>query len=211
MAIANTSGWIDLPMVGLALKPLTTLLIGLYAMQLPSTDPYRRRWVLAALSFSFLGECAMAFPEGLLPGTYLFVLAQSAYLAAMTGSGLKLARPGPMHLVHAVAVAWALAMWSVRSITVFVPMVLLFSLLGLVSAQADAWWWRARGTPEADAARSAAVGALLWILADLTMTYSSFVEWIPETFAIVLTLYWLAQWHLIALIGTPAATSTRSS
>lgn len=210
LAIADTSGWIDVPVVGGAFKPLTTLLIFLHAMHLPSTDARRRLWVLAGLSLSFLGECAMALPGGFVPGACLFILAQCTYLAAMTGGTLRLARAGPMHLVHAVVVAWALAMWSVRPLAIFLPMVLFLSLLGLVSAQADTWWWRARGTPQAATARSAALGALLWLVADLLWTYSQFVQWIPETFAIVLTLYWLAQWQLVSLIGARSGTPTRS-
>lgn len=209
LAIAETSGWIDVPLVGGAFKPLTTLLIILHAMHLPGTDARRRLWVLRGLGLSFLGECGMAVPEGFVPGLYLFVLAQCCYLTALMGRNMTLARPGPMHLVHGIAVAWALAMWSARPLAIFLPAALFMCMLGLVSAQADMWWWRSRGTAAAAAARCAALGCLFWMSADLLWTYSQFVQWIPETFAIVLTLYWLAQWHLASFISAGSDEPTR--
>jgi energy-converting hydrogenase Eha subunit C len=208
LAIAETSRWIDIPMVGGALKPLTTLLILLHAATLSSADLRLRRRVLAGLSLSFLGECAFAVPAGFLLGACFFILALCAYLAALKGAAGGLARPGPMHLLHALVVTWALTMWSVRPPAVFLLMIVFFCLLGLLSAQADKWWWRARGTPEAATARRAAVGALLWLLADLLVTYSQFVQWIPATLAMAMTLYWLAQWNLVSIIRTAVRAPT---
>jgi hypothetical protein len=204
LMVADLSGWIDLPGPQGLLKPGVTLLIAVHASRLPWADRRRRRLVLAGLVFSFLGECAMTLPAGLAVGSWLFVVAQCCYLAAFAAVSSPV-RPGVVHAVHAVPVVWALAMWSARPGSVFVPVAIFMCLLGLFAAQADAAWWRARATPRAPAARSAAIAGALWLFADLAYTFSQFVAWHPLTFAWVLPAYWLAQWHHAATAGAREA------
>jgi len=201
LAVVDLSSWFEVPMGG-ALRPLALLLITLHAWRRPSLDADRRRWVLAALGTSVIGECLLAFPSALVPALCVFSLAQGCYLRAMVGRRLALAPIGPVHLVHAAAVAWALSLWSVKPASHFVPVMVFMGLLGLVSTQADTWWWRVRGTAEAAVARRAAVGALLWMLADLIWTFALLVAWIPEAPTIVSTLYLFAQWSLASMIGS---------
>lgn len=200
MAIADLSDWIDLDAPNGMLKPLTTLLIVVYAASLPSEHPVRRRKVLTGLVFSLLGECFMTRPEGFAGGLACFIVAQCCYLAAVTES-VGFVRPGLSHGLHLVAVVWALAMWSSRPLSTYVFIVGFMVLLGWVSAQADGWWWRARGTAEEPAARCAALGGLFWMGADLLWTYSQNVARLPAVYLFVLTLYWLAQWHFAGIIG----------
>lgn len=203
LTIAHLSGGVDVPWVGGTLKALTMLLIALRALRLPSDDAWRRRRVLTALSCSVLGEFAMVVPGGTVAGLSLFAVAQACYLTVVCRR-IGLVRPGLMHLLHAVAVAWALAMWSAQPPAIFASIIAFMCLLGLMSPQADTWWWRARGTPEEAPARCAAIGGFCWIAADLVWTYSNCVAWIPGTYLCVLPLYWLAQWNLASIIGARA-------
>lgn len=206
LAIAGISGWINVPLLGVACKALTTLLIALHALRQPSGDPVQRRAVLAGLFLAFLGDCAFSSPKTFLLGLYLFVLAQCCHLSVSLRA-IGLARPGLIHAAHAVAVGWAIVMWSVRPAPVFVPIATFMCLLGLMSAQAETWWWRGRGTPAAAVARCAALGGLFWLIADLLWVFSQFVFWVPGTYALVLTSYWLAQWHLASIIRAQAVAS----
>lgn len=200
LAVADLTSWYVVPLGG-AFRPLTMLLLAMHAWRRPSLDEDRRRWVLAALGISVPAECLLAFPTTLVPALCVFSLAQACYLRAMIGRRLALAPLGPVHLVHATAVAWALSLWSVKPAFHFVSVALFMVLLGLVSTQADTWWWRVRGTAEAAVARRAALGGFLWMLADLMWTFALLVAWIPEAPAIAVTLYLCAQWSLASMIG----------
>lgn len=197
LAIAGVSGWAAESTLG-PMKPLVTLLILLHAASLPSGDQARRRWVLAGLASSFVGECAMAHPTTYSAGLCSFVLAQCCYLV-MIRRMVRLQRLSVWFGLYAVVVVWAVVMWSARPLSVFIPTAAFMCLLGLVSVHADVWWWRSRGTPQAAAARAAALGGLLWMLADLLLTFSVHVFWVPGSIAITLTLYWLAQWQFASI------------
>lgn len=202
LAIADGSEWLDAGRLSDACKPLTTLLILLHAALQPALDLRLRRWVLSGLCISIVAEVVMAFPSyysvGL--GTSLFVLAQGCYLAGMLGR-TRLARPGWLHLAHGLAAAWCIVMWSVAPRAMWWPVIAFMTVLSLTAAQAETWWWRSRGTAEERLARHAALGGLLWMCADVLWTFSRQVSWVPGTFAIVLPLYWLAQWNHASLVG----------
>lgn len=203
LAIAHLSGWIEIPM-GTALRPLTVLLIALHAWQSTGADTDRHRWVMAGLGASFVAECVMATPGGLVPALFVFALAQLCYLRAWTGRSRARMPLGPALLLHGVAVAWALALWWVRPLPVFIGLAVFMVMLGVASAQADTWWWRVRGTAQAATARRAALGSLCWMLADLLWTFALFVAWVPGAIAIAMTLYLLAQWLIASSIGERA-------
>jgi uncharacterized membrane protein YhhN len=199
LAIAGISGWINAPIVGVVCKPLTTLLIAVHAASRRGTDPRLRRIVLAGLLISVLGECAMSAPRTFVGGLVLFVLAQVCYLSVSVRA-IGFARPGLVHAVHAAVIAWAIVMWSVRPTPLFLAVATFMTMLGLMSAQAETWWLRSRGTPDHAIARVAAIGGLCWLAADLTWTFSQFVVWVRGTYIIVLTCYFTAQWHLSSMI-----------
>ena len=210
LAIANLSGWIDSAPALELCRPLILLLFVVHAARLPSRDKVCRRCVLAGLGCMFLGECAMAFAPTSVAGLLFAVLAQCCYLV-MIHRTVRRPRASAWHVLYALVVGWALVMWSARPLSLFVPTAVFMCLLGLMSAQADVWWWRSRGTPQAAAAASAAWGGLCWMLADLLWTFSQHVFWVPGTIAGTLTLYWLAQWCLASIIGTaPAAVDPRT-
>jgi len=208
LAIADSSGRLDAGRLSDACKPLTTLLILLHAALQPAADARLRRWVLAGLGVSVVAEAVMAAPSyysvGL--GSLLFVLAQACYLSAVLGR-TQLARPGWLHLAQGLAAAWCIVMWSVAPRVTWVPIIVFMTVLSFTAAQAEVWWWRARGTDEAPLARHAALGGLLWMSADVLLTFSVHVSWVPGTFALVLPLYWLAQWNLASMVSRAGPTS----
>ena len=62
-------------------KPLTTMLIILYAWPRGHDAPVLRRWVLAGLVFSWLGDVALMWPrQGFLPGLIASLIAQAVKL-----------------------------------------------------------------------------------------------------------------------------------
>lgn len=199
LSIAGISGWIQAPLLGVVCRPLTTLLIALHAASRPSSNPAQRRLVLAGLLISVLAECAFGFERTYVSGIVLFVLAQICYLGVSVRA-IGLVRPGILHAVHAAISGWAIVMWSVRPLPVFLAVAAFMAVLSLTSVQAETWWLRSRGTPDQAVARVALIACLCWLVADLLWTFSQFVFWVRGTYVIVLTCYFLAQWHLSLII-----------
>ena len=76
---------LGLPALAWIFKPLTTALIIAHAWGRGRQAPEVRRWVLAGLVLSLLGDVALLWPaEGFLPGLVSFLLAHLAYLRAFT-------------------------------------------------------------------------------------------------------------------------------
>lgn len=202
LAIASTSRWIALQELRFVCKPLATLLILVYAWRLPDDGTARKRWILAGLGFSVLGDAALAWPGGFLFGLALFLVTQLCYLGAFR-VGIGFGRMWQPYALHGVAVGAMMYLWSAAPQAVVLPAFVYLAALGLMSAQSDAWWWRARGTPDEARARRAAIGGLLFVTADIVIAVSQFVNWIPGTYLWAMGTYWAAQW-LIASSFSPA-------
>ncbi len=203
LAIASTSRWIGLQELRFVCKPLATLMIMVYAWRLPDDGTARKRWILAGLGFSVLGDAALAWPGGFLLGLALFLVTQLCYLAAFRVN-IGFGRMWQPYALHGVAVGAMMYLWSGAPQAVVLPAFVYLAALGLMSAQSDAWWWRTRGTPDEARARRAAIGGLLFVTADIVIAVSQFVSWIPGTYLWAMGTYWAAQW-LIASSFSPAA------
>lgn len=203
LAIASTSRWIGLQELRFVCKPLATLLILVYAWRLPDDGTARKRWILAGLGFSVLGDAALAWPGGFLLGLALFLVTQLCYLSAFRVS-IGFGRLWLPYALHGVAVGAMMYLWSGAPQSLVLPAFVYLAALGLMSAQSDAWWWQARGTPDEPRARRAAIGGLLFVTADVVIAVSQFVAWIPGTYLWAMGTYWAAQW-MIASSFSPVA------
>lgn len=191
---ANISGGLGLPGMHALSKPFTTCLVLLYAWQAPSDGTPRKRWILVGLTLSIFGDAALAWPPAFLVGLGLFLLAQLSYLQAFRIGARGARWPVLAMTVHAATVVWMMVLWSRAPTTHAVPMWVYLALIGTTSLTAERWWSAARGTRDEGRALMAAVGGLMFVLADLFWAVSVFSYWIPGTFVWVMGSYWVSQW-----------------
>ena len=85
LAISAAPWALGMPALNFVFKPLTTLLVIVYAWPRGVHQTVQRRWVLVGLSLSWLGDVALLWPQqGFVPGLVCFLLAHLAYLKAFT-------------------------------------------------------------------------------------------------------------------------------
>ena len=85
VAIASGIGMLPVWLL-FAAKPLTTVLLIVHAARRGADEPSARRWILAGLVLSLVGDVALLWPkEGFLPGLIAFLLAHLAYIVAFHG------------------------------------------------------------------------------------------------------------------------------
>ena len=121
-----------------------------------------------------------------------FLLAHLAYLWAFAG---RVRRPLPLWpaLPYAVLALIMLSqLWPAVPAALRAPVVVYVIALSGMAALAAAVWWRRRDRCSA----FAAVGALLFVASDGVLAWDRFLQPFDAARAIVLTLYWLAQWHI---------------
>ncbi len=192
-------------------KPLTTILIILYAWPRGLGTPLLRRWVLTGLFFSLLGDVALMLPGGFVPGLLVFLLAHLAYLWAFTRVRKLASWPWSFvgyGLVAAVILAW---LWSGIPAALHGPVAAYVICLSAMAAQAGVIGWRARG--DAAAGRRGAVlalGGLLFFCSDGCLAINRFGGPAGWADALVLPTYWAAQWCIASWLA-PAATAAAPS
>lgn len=175
-------------------KPLTTLLLIVWAWPRGAETPERQRWVRVGLVFSLGGDVALLWPQqGFLPGLVSFLIAHLAYIVAFT-RGLRLAaRPLPFVVYALVAGAILSVLWQGVPPALRVPVLAYVAALASMAAQAAAWWLAARGGADEHLARRAAVGGALFMASDATLAVNRFLNPVPASGLWILATYWLAQ------------------
>lgn len=179
------------PLLNIVFKPLTTVLIIAMAWPRGRDTPAERRWLLAGLGLSLLGDVALLWPQqGFLPGLTSFLLAHLAYLAAFTRRQRLAARLAPF-LLYALAGALILPLlWPGVPAPLRLPVLVYVLALLAMAAQAAVLW---RAAPGDAAARRLALGGGLFVASDALLAGNRFAGPLPLASLWVLASYWLAQ------------------
>lgn len=180
-----------------AAKPLTTVLLIVHAARRGADEPVARRWILAGLALSLVGDIALLWPkQGFLPGLIAFLLAHLAYIAAFHRRVRFGARWQPFAVYALVAVAVLIVLWPGIPAALVVPVLLYVACLGSMAAQSAVVWRVARGTAGEALARSGATGGALFMLSDALLAFNKFAAPLPMASLLVLGSYWTAQWFI---------------
>ncbi len=212
LAIAGAPWALALPALVFAFKPLTTVLILARAWPRGRATPQARRWVLAGLALSLVGDIALLWPQqGFLPGLVAFLLAHACYLVAFTRGVRFAARPLAFAAYALVAggVLWQL--WPSVPGALRAPVAVYVIALAAMAAQAAVVWRVARGTADEALARRLALGGALFLCSDALLAINKFAAPLPAAGLWILATYWAAQWLIASWLAPPPLRSTATS
>ena len=190
-------------------KPPATILILL--VSLAQWHRYRApyaRYISIGLFFSFLGDLALIFPSRFfLLGLLFFLLAHIAYLVAFS-RGLKFPTRPFIWLPYLTfgAALYAILFPNLPA-ELKIPVAFYALLLTSMAAQAMVRFIVFKNHP----ARSAAIGALLFMLSDSLLSLDRFHSSLPLAPAAILIPYYLAQWFIALSTIRAVATSPSTS
>lgn len=175
-------------------KPLTTVLVIIWAWPRAADEPAQQRWIRAGLLMSLVGDVFLLWPQqGFLPGLVSFLLAHLAYIVAFTRSARLGARRLPFvfyGLVGAGVLGW---LWTGVPPPLQLPVLAYVACLITMAAQAAVLWQLSRGGPNEIRARRAAVGGALFVLSDALLAANRFAMPLPAASLLILAPYWAAQ------------------
>jgi uncharacterized membrane protein YhhN len=205
LAIISAPWALDRPWMNFVFKPLTTLLIIVYAWPRGRSSPAARRFVLAGLALSWCGDVALLWPQqGFLPGLVCFLLAHLAYLWAFTRDGLRLAAPRWPFAVYAALAAsilWQLWPGVPAALRWAVPAYVV--CLAAMAAQAAAVAVQLRGTRDQARGVLLALGGALFLASDALLAINKFAGPLPLAGLWILASYWLAQTFIASWLEPP--------
>jgi len=183
-------------------KPLTTVLIILYAWPRGAAQPRMQRLLRAGLLFSLGGDIALLWPEqGFLPGLVSFLIAHLCYILGFASQG-RLARPWwPFAMFAVIAGAVLLRLWPGIAAELRLPVLVYVACLASMAAQAWCWWRSSLGQAGEALARNAAWGGTLFLLSDSLIAINKFAGAVPLAALWILASYWVAQWLLASSLG----------
>jgi uncharacterized membrane protein YhhN len=192
LAIAGAY-WLATPWLHWLFKPLTTLVIAWTVWRAETSLPRYRRWLLAGLLLSTVGDVFLMLPvDAFVPGLASFLLAHLAYLLALRQRAPWFAAAWPL-LVYALVAGLVLGqLWPGLPAPLRASVIVYVAVLAAMAAQALAVWWRHRDAASA----SAAWGGACFVLSDALLAWDRFVAPFAVAAAAVLASYWLAQWGL---------------
>ena len=204
LAISAAPWALDTPVLNFVFKPLTTLLVIVYAWPRGLGQPVQRRWVLVGLSLSWLGDVALLWPQqGFLPGLVSFLLAHLAYLKAFT-TERKLAAWPPAFVGYgllAAIILWLL--WPGIPAALRAPVVAYVLCLSAMAAQTAVLWHVG-----AQRGRLLALGGALFMLSDALLATNKFAGPLPLANLWILSSYWAAQWCIASWLAAAATAAT---
>lgn len=185
VAIAAALGAAPFTLLAVA-KPLTTALIAVHAWQ--AGVSVERRWVVAGLALSLIGDVALLWPErGFLPGLVAFLCAHAAYLVAFTRRTRLAARPAPFVAYALVAGGILSMLWPGVPSGLRVPVVVYVVFLAAMAAQAAV-------VSRTSRTLVLAAGGALFVLSDALLATNKFHGALPLAPLWILATYWAAQW-----------------
>jgi len=207
ITILASSGALPAALV-FAFKPLTTLLILVFAWPRGADAPKQRRFIRIGLVLSLIGDVFLLWPkEGFLPGLVAFLLAHLAYIAAFTVPVRLAARPLVFVGYAALALLILAQLWPGIPGALRAPVVAYVVCLATMAAQALVWWRSSAAREAADAplARWAALGGLLFMASDSLLAINKFAAPLPLSSLWILATYWAAQWCIASALRSRRA------
>ncbi len=203
LAIANGTWALDQRALLFVFKPLTTLLIIAHAWRRGGDEPAVRRFVLAGLWFSLVGDVALLWPQrGFVPGLVAFLIAHGLYIVAFTREHRFAAQPAALAAYALVAGAILSVLWSDIPPGLRIPVAAYVFALTAMAAQAAVVALGAHGD-DVGRARGLMVGGALFLVSDTVLAINRFALPLPAAGLWILATYWAAQW-LIASWLRPA-------
>jgi uncharacterized membrane protein YhhN len=207
LAIANGTWALDHRALLFVFKPLTTLLIIAHAWRRGADTPTVRRFVLAGLWLSLVGDVALLWPQqGFVPGLVAFLIAHMLYTLAFTREQRFAAQPAALAVYAFIASTILAVLWSTIPAGLQIPVAAYVLALTLMAAQAAVVGLRAQGD-DARRARGLMIGGALFMASDTVLAVNRFAVPIPAAGLWILATYWAAQW-LIASWLKPTAPAT---
>ncbi|RZI60711.1 MAG: lysoplasmalogenase [Rubrivivax sp.] len=183
------------PALAFLFKPLTTVLILLYAWPRGADRPRLARWLRAGLLCSLAGDVALLWPEqGFLPGLVSFLAAHVCYIVGFCTRKRLGAVRWPFLMFGVIAAAVLGRLWPHIPDELRAPVVVYVVCLSVMAAQAWAWWRGSVGQPDEPRARWAAWGGTLFVLSDAMLAINKFAGPLEMASFWVLASYWPAQW-----------------
>jgi uncharacterized membrane protein YhhN len=186
-------------------KPLTTALIFVLAWRtvLPISLRYRR-FILAGIGFSLVGDVFLMLPQDLfIAGLLSFLLAHGCFIVAFASDLPFTAGPwqGLLCLLYGALALWIL--WPSLSTPLRGPVIVYMAvlLIMLVQALARAVRLRERGDPLAAPAWIAVIGAVSFVISDSALAWDRFRAPLPWASLWVLVTYWAALWMIARSIS----------
>ena len=188
-----------------AFKPLTTLLVLAHAWPRGADAPTQRRLIRLGLTLSLAGDVFLLWPQsGFLPGLVAFLLAHLAYIAAFCVPVRLAARPLAFVAYALAALLILPPLWPGIPGALRAPVVAYVICLATMAAQAGVWW-RASAGGDAELARRAALGGLLFMVSDSLLAVNKFATALPLAALWILASYWLAQWCIASALRAPTS------
>jgi uncharacterized membrane protein YhhN len=205
LAIASAPWALDAAWLNFVFKPLTTGLVIVHAWGRGRRQPLLRRWVIAGLGLSLVGDVALMWPRsGFLPGLVSFLLAHLAYLWAFTREQRLAARPLPFVGYGVLAAVVLAVLWPGVPPALRLPVLAYVVCLASMAAQSAVVALAARGTPGAARGRGLALGGALFLASDTLLAIDRFAVPLPLAGLWILLSYWLAQWCIASWLARVA-------
>ncbi len=181
-------------------KPLATALIFVLAWRAqPAQSPRYRRWILAGIACSLLGDVLLMLPGDLfVPGLVAFLCGHLCFIAAFLGDSRFAAPAWPLAACLAYGAVNLALLWGAIDAPLRVPVLVYVAVLASMGGQAlgRAQLLAQRGDAQTPAARLAALGALTFMLSDSLLAWNRFHGPVPLASLWVLAAYYLALWWI---------------
>ena len=207
LAIANGTWALDHRALLFVFKPLTTLLIIAHAWRRGADAPAARRFVLAGLWFSLLGDVALMWPQrGFVPGLVAFLIAHVLYIVAFTREHRFAAQPAALAAYALIAGTILAFLWGDIPAGLRIPVAGYVFALTAMAAQTTVVGLRAEGD-DVHRARGLMIGGALFMASDTVLAVNRFAMPIPAAGLWILATYWAAQWLIAAWLKPTAPTS----
>lgn len=190
---------LDLYALRLATKPIPVLCLMVWLAPFPDAD---HRRIAMGLGLSAVGDLLLEFePAFFIPGLVAFLGAQITYTVAFVA---RTRRPCLGRAAGAALFGAAAFLWLAPSLGA-----LRMPVLAYVCAICLMLWraWAQPGDPALSPrlAAFAALGATSFVLSDLLVAYNRFVAPVLALQALLMLLYWAAQWLIAASVDRRGA------
>ena len=181
-------------------KPLATVLIFLLAWRaVPALSLHYRRWILAGMACSLLGDILLMLPRDLfVAGLLAFLGGHVCFLVALLGDSRFGVRQPLLFGCVAYGAINLYLLWPAIAAPLRLPVVVYVLVLASMAGQAlvRARQFARRGDAQARSARRAAIGALLFMLSDSLLAWNRFDGPMPLAALWVLATYYLSLWWI---------------
>jgi uncharacterized membrane protein YhhN len=210
LAIANGAWALDHRVLLFVFKPLTTLLIIAHAWRRGTDTPSVRRFVLAGLWLSLVGDVALLWPQqGFVPGLVAFLIAHVLYIVAFTREHRFAAQPAALAAYALIAATILALLWGTIPPALRIPVAAYVLALTLMAAQSAVIGLGAQGD-DVRRARGLMIGGALFMASDTVLAVNRFALPVPAAGLWILSTYWVAQWLIASWLKPSAPAPTTS-